>query len=319
MKNYFLILAALCCVLFTGCKKEDGFGSSGNEDKTEQKPGNNGDNSDDQNEESSKIPENMELAFPDPLFRAYVLENFDTDGDGKISEEEAEAVTKIDVEYKNINSLDGIQYFTNLTYLNCTYNKIASLDVRKNTKLTTLYCNYNKLTTLDVSGCSALTYLYCYGNQLATLDVSKNTALTFLDCTYNQLTTLDVSKNTELYWLYCYSNQLTTLDVSKNTALIDLRCYSNKLTTLDVSKNTKLTFLCCYSNQIEELDLSKTNLMNSTFNNSVDSYTYPLDCSPMNTLKKVYLKKGWSIKYITEDNGRSSDRIPDHTEIIFVD
>ena len=35
--------------------------------------------------------------IPDPGFRAYVLENFDTDRDGKISSEEADAVLVIDL------------------------------------------------------------------------------------------------------------------------------------------------------------------------------------------------------------------------------
>ena len=33
--------------------------------------------------------------IPDPVFRQYVLDNFDTDRDGRISRAEAEAVTEI--------------------------------------------------------------------------------------------------------------------------------------------------------------------------------------------------------------------------------
>ena len=36
-------------------------------------------------------------AIPDPVFRTYVLENFDTDRDGKISRKEADAVLAIDL------------------------------------------------------------------------------------------------------------------------------------------------------------------------------------------------------------------------------
>ena len=324
--------------------------------------------------QAKAIPEDMELAFPDPIFRQYVLDNFDTDKDDKISPEEAFAVDSIDVGSKGIASLEGVQYFINLTYLmcysnqlttldvsqntaltefSCWSNKLTTLDVSKNTELTALYCGTNQLTTLDVSQNTALTELYCYENQLKTLDVSKNTelttlhcysnqlttlvlqntaltnlrchenqlktldvsqstALTRLDCYSNQLTTLDVSKNTELTILYAMNNQLKTLDVSKNTALTDFFCYSNQLTTLDVSKNTELTCLHCYSNQLTTLDVSKTNLGNSTNDR-------PLDCAPMPTLKTLTLKKGWSIKDITEDNGRSESRIPKTTQIIFVE
>ena len=36
-------------------------------------------------------------AIPDPVFRTYVLDNFDTDRDGKISRKEADAVLAIDL------------------------------------------------------------------------------------------------------------------------------------------------------------------------------------------------------------------------------
>lgn len=139
-----------------------------------------------------------------------------------------------------LTSLRGIEYFESLEKLNCSGNRLTSLDVSKNTALTFLDCHANQLTTLDVSKNTALTNLLCVGNQLTTLDVSKNAALTHLECRSNPLTTLDVSKNTALTDLICYSNQLTTLDVSKNTALTHLICYSNQLTSLDISNNTEL-------------------------------------------------------------------------------
>jgi Leucine-rich repeat (LRR) protein len=173
-----------------------------------------------------------------------------------LTEEEIAGVNKINVYRESIQSLKGIEYFTALTYLNCSFNPLTSLDVSKNTALTYLNCNGNQLTLLDVSKNTALTELYCTGNQLTSLDVSKNTALTSLNCYLNLLTSIDVSKNTALTYLSCSYNQLTSLDLSKNTALTRLDCYSNQLTSLDVSKNTALTQLYCYSNQLTSLDLS---------------------------------------------------------------
>ncbi|MCH5325729.1 MAG: leucine-rich repeat domain-containing protein [Duncaniella sp.] len=127
----------------------------------------------------------------DPIFRAYLLENFDTDNDGEISPAEALEVTSIDVENSGIKSLEGLQYFTNLTYLNCYGNQLTTLDVSKNTALTTLYCSRNQLTALDVSKNTALTTLYCRENQLTTLDVSKtNLNGGWLGCKMSTLETL---------------------------------------------------------------------------------------------------------------------------------
>ena len=215
--------------------------------------------------------------FPDSKFRSYVS-GFDKNKDGYFSKNELLAVKSIYVYNMSITDMKGIEHFTEITSLNCSYNKLVSLDVSrntaldslycysnqitaldvsKNTKLTYLYCGYNKLAALNVSRNTALTYLSCYSNQITALDVSRNTKLTYLYCGYNKLSAIDVSKNTALDSLYCYSNQITALDVSKNIALSTLSCYGNKLAALDVSRNTALTYLSCYSNQITALDVSR--------------------------------------------------------------
>ena len=199
--------------------------------------------------------------FPDSKFRRYVLDKFDTNRDGGLSNEEAFEVTEIDVSgtldnWGDIYSLEGIQYFPNLKELYCSYNKLTSLDVSKNTKLTVLYCSLNRLTSLDVSKNTALTELWCNSNELRTLDVSKNTALAKLDCNNTLLTSLDVSGCTALTTLGCHCNQLTSLDISGCTALTELRCDYNPLTSLDVSKNTALTELYCGGSRLTTLDVS---------------------------------------------------------------
>jgi len=165
------------------------------------------------------------------------------------------ALTYLNCEYNQITTLD-VSKNVALESLNCYHNQITELDVSKNAALTNLNCGYNQLAAIDVSKNTALQSLSCYGLQLTTLDVSSNTALTYLDCGYNQLATLDVSKNTALTYLSCGENRLTALDVSKNTALTNLYCGNNQLATLDVSKNTALASLSCYGLQLATLDVS---------------------------------------------------------------
>ena len=208
--------------------------------------------------------------FPDETFRNWVLNNVSGASDGILTDEEIAAVRTISCSgsynnHGNIQNMKGIEFFTALKLLSCSYNQIANLDVTKNTALTELYCSSNLLTTLDVSKNTALTSLSCYSNQLSSLDVSKNTALTSLSCYSNLLTLLDVTKNTALKTLECSSNQLTSLDVTKNTALTTLRCESNILTTLDITKNTALTSLSCYSNLLSSLDVSKNTALTSLY------------------------------------------------------
>ncbi len=194
--------------------------------------------------------------FPDAVFRNYVKQ-FDKDGNGSLSNNEITAVDDITIQHDKLSDLRGIEFFTELIFLDCDDNNLKELDVSNNLKLQGLWCSNNKLTHLDVSKNTCLTKLCCWNNQLTRLDVSKNIRLIDLECNNNQLANLDVSKNTQLTVLYCWNNHLTRLDVSKNTLLTDLECNNNQLTSLDVSKNTQLAELYCWNNQLTKLDVSK--------------------------------------------------------------
>ena len=243
--------------------------------------------------------------FPDENFRNWILSQ-DYGTDEVLTDEEIANITSIYLWFMSIQSLQGIEYFTALTELDCGDNQLAALDVSKNTKLETLNCygnqltaldvskntaltklecNYNQLTALDVSGCTALTTLACNNNQLTALDMSKNTALINLSCENNPLTALDVSKNTALIYLSCHNNQLTALDVSQNTALADLYCYNNQLTALDVSGCTALKRLDCYNNQLTALDVSGCTALTTLLCNN--NQLTALDVSGCTALKRL--------------------------------
>lgn len=167
-----------------------------------------------------------------------------------------ENVTSLDVSEKNLSDLSGIEYFVNLTSLDCQKNQLASLNVSSLTKLNILYCQNNQLKTLDVSSLTKLSILSCQNNQLTTLDVSQNTALSNLNCSNNQLSELNVANNPKLQTLSCADNRLEALDIEKNTSLSTLYCNNNQLAELSVSKNTVLTKLYCYANRMSELDVT---------------------------------------------------------------
>ena len=155
--------------------------------------------------------------IPDANFKALLVavSQINTNDDTEIQVSEASAYDGILVlNDENISDLTGIEAFTALTFLVCSYNLLTSLDVSQNTALTTLDCRYNQLTSLDVSQNTALGTLQCPGNQLTSLDVSQNIALESLWCVSNQLTSLDVSQNTALNELLCHYNQLTCLNVA---------------------------------------------------------------------------------------------------------
>lgn len=267
----------------------------------------------------------------DVVFKRYLIENFDYNGDGMVSSDEAQMITTIEFDSNNkVNSLVGIEYIPNLRELKCNYCTMSSLDLSKNTQLTYLECNGCKLTSLNISACTALKTLECYSNNLTSLDISNATNLTKLSCHGTDIISLDCSKNTQLTSILCGSGALSnlnvkglsnlksltcqdcnisSLDLNGCTALTSLIVFGNKLTSLDVTPCTKLNHLCCQENQISTLDLSNGDFPNCP------SYFVPLKCNDMPTLKTVYLKQGWSLKYITYN--RSTSYIPSTTEVLF--
>ena len=82
-----------------------------------------------------------ETNFPDDIFRSYVSEIFDQNGDGILSPDEIENAISIDCSWKGISSLKGIEYFTAINTLYCGHNQLTALDVSRNTALKTLGCD----------------------------------------------------------------------------------------------------------------------------------------------------------------------------------
>lgn len=121
-------------------------------------------------------PEN----FPDEIFRNYVSENFDTDGDGCLNQYEIGGIININVGGKGISSLQGIEFFTALQDLVFGPGSIETLDISQNTELVYISGNGNKLTTLDVSKNTKLKKLVLQSNPIQSLDVSNNPLLELL-------------------------------------------------------------------------------------------------------------------------------------------
>lgn len=198
-------------------------------------------------------------------FKAYLVENFDTDGDGEISRDEAELITAIECEDLGLTSLEGVRNLTNLQTLHCSYNAIETLDVSGMTSLTELLCDHNLITDLNVSGCSSLSSIECNSNAIGELNLAdcRNT-LTTITCNENKLARLDLTNFDKLFHLNCDDNQLTELLVDGCTALTSVDCASNQLTTLDFRQTPLIGEVYCSNNQLTSV-LFPENSMMGTF------------------------------------------------------
>ncbi|MCQ2144505.1 MAG: Ig-like domain-containing protein [Bacteroidales bacterium] len=129
------------------------------------------------------------IEFRDWHFREFMLENYDADGDGEISKDEAKSVTEIDYSYDYLDFWD-LQHFTNLKKLSIrstvdgwyTANNIGALSYL--TQLTHLELFNWGLQEghFDISAMVNLEHLELIDCYLDELNVSNNTKLSYLDC-----------------------------------------------------------------------------------------------------------------------------------------
>ena len=213
---------------------------------------------------SSGTPIN-DMNFPDPVFREYVRK---IAGSSVLTEEKARQIEVLDVSKDNIKkvlgdrapitSLRGIRYLKYVKDLNCSGQKLTTLNLELNSRVEKLNCSGNKLTDLwlDPRG-NSLKYLTCSVNELTALDLSKSPELIELSCSSNKLTSLDLSANKKLQKIVAQTNALTTLDTRNLPELTDLYLWGNHdLRSIDVSKNTKLEFLSVSHCKLTSLNVS---------------------------------------------------------------
>ncbi len=136
--------------------------------------------------------------FPDAAFRQSVKDQFDKDGNGKLSAAEIRAATHFESIISSMSevpfqSVKGIEYLTELREVYICQHDLTALDVSKLTKLEVLVCWENRLTALDVSKNTALRELYCLNNNIQSLDLTKNHELRELHCVNNLIETLELS------------------------------------------------------------------------------------------------------------------------------
>lgn len=193
-----------------------------------------------------------------------VLMAADTDGDGKISLEEAAALKS--VEYKGtgedestIMSLEGLEFFTGLEKIVLPNNNFLELDLSGRTALTDVDVSGNKeITSINLKGCSALkTVNASLDKALESMDLQGCTSLVSCIAFGTKLKAIDVSSCTLLESLIVYAGSLTSLDVSACKVLTNLNAGCSTLTSVKLPANSVITSLSLSeSSKLSSLDLS---------------------------------------------------------------
>ncbi|TDO82935.1 putative repeat protein (TIGR01451 family)/predicted secreted protein (Por secretion system target) [Flavobacterium chryseum] len=244
------------------------------------------------------------INFPDPNFKMWLLtasgtptnvsQAFDVNGnqffidsnhDGEIQVDEAKKIYKISVpcsscyDDRKISSIEGIQYFINLTELNLSSNLIENVDLKNLKNLVHLSFLYNKLKEFDFTGLENLETFEGSGNLFETIDFSKAKKVRSISCGHNNLNSINVSNLSYLQVFYVENNNLSSLNISDQSNLVFFYCNNNKITNLDTKSLYNIVDFRCENNLITSLDFSNSKKLET------------LNCNK-NKLSSLFLKNG---------------------------
>lgn len=240
----------------------------------------------------------------------------DTNNDLQIQVSEAQQVVSLYLRASEITSMQGIEYFSNLKYLDVSSNNLSMLNLNSNLALETLYCDNNKLTNLSINLNDKLDYLSATwnylpnitlpinpkqvdlsNNKLTSINTAGNTGLKSLILENNPLVNISLSDNINLEDLNFSSTNIANIDLNNNIILKKLTASSN-LITLDLRKNTKLTTLYISGNKLINVDIRNGNNKNMLTVRFGDVFSSPnLRCIYVDWKESHILNNFWIKPY----------------------
>ena len=265
----------------------------------------------------------------DETYKAYLLDNFDTDKDGKLSPKEVAAITEINIKGRGIKSLDGVEYFqfTNLTKLDCSDNELTNLDIITFfTGLEELDCSNNKLA-------GGLSFTK---NKNLRIFKGDNNAFTSLGDFGGKIETVTASNNQLTGFTLQYSSTLTTLDISNNSlggdsgfnihgnsALKNLNISHNNITGLQIWTMVLLENFDCSNNPLKEIATAGSGYGSKLLSLNVSNTNLTkLDVSGNTSLQSLNVKGCATLPEVfigTLDPSKMTIEKDDNTKIVEVD
>jgi hypothetical protein len=213
-----------------------------------------------------------------------------------------------------INTLSGIEYFTNLRLLSCGNNNIPNINLQNLTQLVTLQLTNNLLTTIDVTNLTNLKELFVRNNILTSLVFLNNNDLENIWISYNDLVSLDLTSIPSLKFVYVDNNELTNLNITGLNNLTELNCNNNSISTLDLTNKPLLSWMDVSENNLLNINLNGlTNLNIVTINNTLISTFDGSNCG----VKKLICQNNPNLTSINVKNNYYSNSVPDMLDFAF--
>lgn len=191
--------------------------------------------------DSSEIIENNENGIPDKNLYDAVLEQWDTNKDGKLSIAEATIYDTLNLSQKNISSIKGINYFSKLKNLYLDDNNISDISsLNKIKNLAFVSIKNNKITTLE--NCFAesgeIFALDLSGNQIVdTKGLEKLEEVTYLTLADNQISDISNLPN-HIFDADFSNNQIQDINslLKVKDSLYNLNLENNKISDISCLK-----------------------------------------------------------------------------------
>ena len=249
-------------------------------------------------------PETVDI--PDPVFRRYILANYDTNADEVLTVLEALTVSRIEVCTDSISSLRGIEKMERLQELiaqgNWSHGWLHEIDLSGNPLLRCCKLDDNQLHTVDLSANPLLEEFTIGDNPLLSIDFSHNPRLWSIGMNNVPLDYLPDMTFLPLESLHFdHVARFIPEDYFRHFPKMggcNIGLYEGR--HIDFSQCTQLNSVWCYgSPNLEELDLTASTC-------TVFDWIQAGDCP---RLRHIYLRKGSTVNHLWKD---------DHTEIVYV-
>lgn len=247
--------------------------------------------------------ENPKIKILDPSFE-YLVRRLSGNKYGLISSSDVLSITKLDLSKRNLKSLEGLQFFSNLEEIILSKNELSNIStLGKLKKLRKVILDENSISNISaLSNLENLEYLSIKKNTLADLSsLSLLTKLTSLYVSNNNISNIDsLSKLVNL----------KVLSLSNNKNLVDISALKemSNLTKLYLSNNSLITDFSVLNNLIKLYYLNLTGIRGINLSQVV---TCPLLSTLVlnNTLLKDYsiLEKVGTLKTLYVKSNKIED------------
>ncbi|WP_298898913.1 T9SS type A sorting domain-containing protein [uncultured Psychroserpens sp.] len=229
------------------------------------------------------------ISIPDPILKSELINYIpiiDSNGDGEIQTSEAELITDLNIAPTSgiINSIEGLESFTNLVDLSLSNGNFDTiLEFQNYSYLETLHLGNFSFPDLNLTNLISLRELRLFQNQntnfnalefnscncdnleslyltslqgLSTIDLSDRTNLNTLDLFGIELEALDISNTINLQTFRLFDTNITELDFNLQPNLQSVEVEEQMLNVLNVSNNPNLSYVKLDGATMDILDFS---------------------------------------------------------------